>query len=831
MSRYFLVGTKIEGFRGINNEGEPLSLTFQTDSVNSIHAQNGIGKSSIHEAICYAIFGALPKLDALQRQEQPDSYYVNRFHTARLGTVELTFRPDDGSADVVIVVTRNDVGVRTATSPSGHADPEAFLASLAADFTLVDSTTFAKFIDSTPLERGRSFSSLLGLTRYAKIRHSFERASDTRALNSDLQITPLATQIAGIERRLLESQRNALATYQEVTGSQVPDLSNEAGAIADVTLGLASVATLAPVFEGVDILGVDIERAREAIISAEGGPRRAEYQRVLQDRQGLEAITLPPDGQSQQDALIALARERDAAVGKAGSAARRDLFRDAERIVNADEWPDKHLCPVCEQRGPSPLPEALAAQIEKYQEADRIAQELEKAIAESSWFAAIQTLEAEKVLNVEEALRQTAKIKDLAEKSSLTEGRLREFVTFANALVAAANEALSGLKLREREIEAELPPSLVTLTQKLEAGYRFGQAITNHRAARAELREAKRKQASREKWRSFITKAATLVGKAESALSAERISQIETTYQTLFRSLMRGGPDMKPQLKRAMDSENVELNLENFYGEQGVTARAVLSESYRNAVAASIFLAAAVKQTGAARFMVLDDITSSFDGGHQFALMEALRLSLQYPANPDGLQFVVLSHDTLLEKYFDRTASNATGWSHQKLQGAAPTGKVFTNNQQAGRLRTLAQQQLQAGMLETGAPLVRQYLEFQLGQIISKVSIPVPIDYAIKSDNRTVGNALDAIQHAVDLYKRAGTLILDAQQVTDLNGMHVPAIIANYVSHYETGAGGPIVANVLLGVLQSVDDMAECFRYTPGGANPQRKWYKTLEKK
>ncbi|MFH1555496.1 MAG: hypothetical protein ABII76_11600, partial [Pseudomonadota bacterium] len=225
------------------------------------------------------------------------------------------------------------------------------------------------------------------------------------------------------------------------------------------------------------------------------------------------------------------------------------------------------------------------------------------------------------------------------------------------------------------------------------------------------------------------------------------------------------------------------------------------------------------------------DITSSFDGGHQFALMEALRLSLQYPANPDGLQFVVLSHDTLLEKYFDRTASTATGWSHQKLQGAAPTGKVFTNNQQAGRLRTLAQQQLQAGMLETGAPLVRQYLEFQLGQIISKVSIPVPIDYAIKSDNRTVGNALDAIQHAVDLYKRAGTLILDAQQVTDLNGMHVPAIIANYVSHYETGAGGPIVANVLLGVLQSVDDMAECFRYTPGGPNPQRKWYRTLEKK
>ncbi|WP_190241882.1 hypothetical protein [Bradyrhizobium algeriense] len=38
-------------------------------------------------------------------------------------------------------------------------------------------------------------------------------------------------------------------------------------------------------------------------------------------------------------------------------------------------------------------------------------------------------------------------------------------------------------------------------------------------------------------------------------------------------------------------------------------ARAVLSESYRNVIAGSIFFAAAVKQSGPARFMVLDDIT------------------------------------------------------------------------------------------------------------------------------------------------------------------------------------------------------------------------------
>lgn len=41
MTRYFLSSLNIEGFRGINNDGDPLVLKFKTDAVNSIHAPNG----------------------------------------------------------------------------------------------------------------------------------------------------------------------------------------------------------------------------------------------------------------------------------------------------------------------------------------------------------------------------------------------------------------------------------------------------------------------------------------------------------------------------------------------------------------------------------------------------------------------------------------------------------------------------------------------------------------------------------------------------------------------------------------------------------------------
>jgi hypothetical protein len=212
--------------------------------------------------------------------------------------------------------------------------------------------------------------------------------------------------------------------------------------------------------------------------------------------------------------------------------------------------------------------------------------------------------------------------------------------------------------------------------------------------------------------------------------------------------------------------------------------------------------------------------------------MEALRTVLQASVATGGLQFIVLSHDTLLEKYFDKTASEQSGWYHQRLQGASPTGNVYASQLDANRLKTLATTYLQAGQVDIGQPFVRQYLEFKLSQIISKLKVPVPPDYAIRSDNKTVGNAIDAISNAIDLYDGCTKLVLSPQQKADFRNQHVPTIIANYVSHYETGGGTPISAHVLLGVLQSVDSLSECFRYDDTSKSPpERRWYKSLDRR
>jgi hypothetical protein len=217
--------------------------------------------------------------------------------------------------------------------------------------------------------------------------------------------------------------------------------------------------------------------------------------------------------------------------------------------------------------------------------------------------------------------------------------------------------------------------------------------------------------------------------------------------------------EVVPTLRKDDHSEGLLLRLERFYGLLDLSAPTLLQESYRNALAISIFLSTALDHKGAARFVVLDDVTSSFDAGHQFFLMELLRTKIARPLNSEGPQVVVLSHDGLLQEYFDRMASEGQ-LHHQRLQGAPPSGFVFTQSRDADRLRHGAETALQAGQVDKASALVRQYLEFVLLGVIRSVDIPVPLDFPIRDDRKMVQNCIDTVTSMLDTHEKATDLIL-----------------------------------------------------------------------
>jgi DNA repair exonuclease SbcCD ATPase subunit len=829
MTRYFLTELSIEGFRGINNEGDPLVLRFKVNAVNSINAPNGVGKSSIFEAVHFAIYGTVPRLKALQEAEQGDSYIINRFHPGQQATIGLVFTSDDGTPDITIRVTRPANGARVVTSPSGHTQPQQFLEHLQEDFVLVDYGRFAKLIDISALERGRSFASLVGLSRYSRLRQALDGARRTQNINGDLGISALDAEVKAGERALSAIERRVIAAHDEVAGDGGAGIEKIADMKAAVTSALSAIALLTPFVERDSVMNLEFDAAEKAIEKEEGGEARRKLDALTTSVATLAAIAVADTDIADIDRLVGRAKTRDEAVRSVGAHALHALLRDALAVVTGSEWHDPNQCPVCEAKSDGPLEPRLQAKIAQYDAAAELAAELVKEVATAAGIQKLRQLEETPSMAIAAGDRMHVSFDLAAKKGEVATADLEAIKTRLVALEKHRTEALQRTRQEVAALQQQLPPSLVQVTRTLSYARQFRDAVLEYETAAPALAAKQEKLKQLNRWKTFITAAAQTFADAEAALANDRITEIQTSCQDLFGRFVRGGPDVKPTLSRAQNSENVDLKLADFFGLHDLSARALLSESYRNAVAAAIFLAAAMKHSGMPRFMVLDDVTSSFDAGHQFALMDALRTLLRYGAVPDGLQFIILSHDTSLEKYFDKLNAT-TDWHHQKLQGMPPKGRLMVSAQEADRLKAQAQQHLNAGQVDIGSPFLRQYLEYKLGQIISKLEIPVPPDYATRGDRRTLSTFIDAITNAVALYQAAGRCVLSAQQVNDLQNHHAPSIVGNFVSHYETGAGTPFNAYALLGVLQSIDDLVDCFTYVDP-ANGQKRYYRRLDRR
>ncbi len=829
MPRYFLTRLKIEGFRGINNEADPLDIRFRPDAVNSVFADNAIGKSSIFEALCYAIHGVIPKLEMLQAQERPQDYYCNRFHSKNSALIDLEFESDDVSAAVAIRVERDSAGNRTVTSPTGHPDPNAFLETLKEAFALLDYRTFARFIEESPLERGRTFSSLLGLSAYSDCRQALQATSDTRALNSDLEHKVISAAIETAQAAGQRSLGTMRTSYEHVTGNPLEDIEKLDDYAANVTRALGDVELLKSFFDGKSLADIDFDEIKAAIRTEEGGEKRKELELAVEKIAKLETLKSIDKKavEGDQSQLSSFIDKRDELLASTRGDLFKRLYDAANALIANESWTDDEACPLCESTFDKSISAHVATQLTQYKDAAAKTEEIKEAWQASTWKTFLNSFEQSEALAVADDQRQNNRLDSKFSSGDITKAELEAAIEWTSELAKMAADSLKAAKDKKAELEKELPASLVQLTEQVEHGKQFVEAVTQYRQHQEQEAKQQERLDIRERWRTFITNATGLFADAEAALSKEKIADIDGEYKDMFRQIMNVG-DVIPDLQRADDREDLHVQLSEFHGQHKLSARALLSESYRNALAISVFLAAALKHSGAPRFVVLDDVTSSFDSGHQFFLMELIRTGLQQPVNPNGLQFIILSHDGLLEKYFDRLGGT-DDWHHNKLQGAPPMGAVLSQTQGADRLKSTIDTLLSAGQVSQAQHLIRQYLEYKLQQIIRRVAIPVPIDFAIKDSSRMVSNCLDAITDAVQLHDRAGNLILDQQQKQDLNTVHVPAIVGNWVSHYETGTGSGLSAPVLAGIVQSIDILAECFRYDDSSSGQVvRRWYRSL---
>lgn len=829
MPRYFLKRLKVEGFRGVNNQGNPLDIRFKPDAVNSVFAVNGIGKSSIFESLYYTFHGTIPKLDDLKAHERPQEYYCNRFHSGNKARIEVELEPDDGGAVMSIMVERDAAGNRTVSSPSGHTDPESFLGTLNEAFALLDYRTFSRFIEESPLERGRTFSALLGLSKYSDCRQALQAVSDTRTTNNDLELKVLESQIASTQRVVQQALATLQTSFEKVTGKQIEDVNKLDQYASEISQALSNVELLKEHFDGKELDDINFDAIKDVIKTAEGGEKRKELEVAVADISALEIL----ENHSlkaiceEQEKIKTLITERDALLATTRGELFEKLYSVAQDVVESDIWSNDVQCPLCETELKASLSTHIKNQLSQYTDTAAKTKEFDELWESSGWRECLSEHELAKVLGVKANDRILARLDSQIKSGAVNQSEVAAAIKRTSELTGIVPDLREKALEIKTNLEAELPASLVQLTEQVEYGRQFKNALACYKQALREETEHQARLDIRERWKTFISEASSRFAAAETELSKGKINDIDAEYKSMYKDIMQVG-DVVPDLKRAYNKEDLNVELSDFHGQSKLSARALLSESYRNALAISVFLAAAMKHSGEPRFVILDDVTSSFDAGHQFYLMELIRTKLQHPQNADGLQFIILSHDGLLEKYFD-TMGATSGWHHNKLQGSPPMGDILHQAQGADRLKTRVTTLLSAGQISEAEPIVRQYLEYKLQQIIRKVKIPVPLDFAIKDTNKMVSNCLDAIKEAIHLHQRAGSLVLEEQQIEDLLNAHVPTIISNWVSHYATGGSSNFSAPVLNGVINAIDSMSDCFKYDDTSVSPMvRRWYRSL---
>jgi len=829
MSRYFLSKMKVEGFRGINNANRPLELKFKTDSVNSVFAANALGKSSIFEALTYAIKGGIPKLDDLPAADRGSDYYCNLFHCDRKSSIELTFKPDDSSGDVVISIERNPDGLKNVASPSGYADPDGFLKGLSSELVFLDHKTFQKFVEDSPLDRGRSFATLLGSSQLSEYRHILSTLSNSGNINTDFKLNVLETKLDSLAGSKKAIQNRIIQNYKNITGNSYADASDYQAIIQEATKLLSNIELLKPFFKGKNITTADYVEIRKAIKKTEGSDEREELSKTIKSIDALQKLQSTSDEANEQTQLKTEINKRADALRETKGPLFKKMYEAVQEVLEKDDWNDPCICPACNSNLQFSISEAIEQNLRQYENVKQAEKDIEELWDAATWITRLQGLENSQILKNTNFEKQYSEFFEKYSNKKITADDVDNAVARLLNLEGIRTSTINELTSKKTKIENNLPASLVTLTQQVEYADQLKAAISEYGDLPSATKLSEKIDIIK-RWKGFIETAYSMFSKAESEYVKEKTASIENLYKDLYSKITQN-PEIVPKLVKAEGTEHLHLKLEHFYGIDGLAASTLLSESYRNAFAISLYLCAALNDKPKAQFMVLDDITSSFDAGHQYAMMEVLRNDIARPSNPDGPQLIILSHDGLLEKYFD-TLSGTPSWNHQRLHGLPPKGHVLTQTQQSDHLRVEAEDFLNNGDTHHAKPLIRQYLEFKILEIIRKVKVPVPLDFSIRDDRKMVKNSLDTIKASIDLHSAANSLILEQSQVNDFDSVHVPALVLNWVNHYATGSTSSLSPYVLLGVLNTIDKVSDCFKYDCScSGTVKRRFYKNLSKK
>lgn len=810
MSNYFLKEISIEGFRGINNENSPLILKFNREGVTSFFAENGQGKSSIYEAIFYCINDSFPKIDKLHRELQDYTTIKNLFHSGN-GQIKLVFTDDsNNNVSIDYLIDTNNKAV----SSSDISNPDEFLKKLRDVHNFLDYETFTGIIKESPEDAGKTFSALIGYSKFTNIKDKLEKVSRTQNINTDFDKKNKENKITSIKEAIYNKQveiisilNNQNIKYKRYNKSIIEnrilkELKNTFDFIEEENIYNIEYDNLLSKLLGPNY-NENINKQSELLNQIKAYSDRLKLLKTIKKTSFSKLNT------SLKNAYKKLEDVRDLYLGS--------LYEKAIDTYSLLPDLDKNTCILCRTQdlgnSKNTFVDILKTKITKYEkfksELDSVRKGLLTLIEDFS------LVELENILLDKNSISSDFMVfsnfkssnnqelsKDYFDNSNLFE-RIRQYIIYIS-------EELKSVKHEYIEISKKIPKNITTLNEKISSFKSIKNELINIDEDSSEILKIKRELEKIDKWVNYINTVKQNYDNAYNILMEQIASDINEDAKKFFQEIMVNN-EIIPILEKKSTGQKINLMLEKFYSTSNKKAANLLSESYRNALCLSIYFATALRNISSSKFIVLDDITSSFDSGHQIKLIEVIEKQIAKANRNKRKQVILFTHDGELKKVLNNMDLQKNKWVHHKIIRTLDGSITSLRKIETDYLKSELETKLNSGDTDVGSKL-REYFEKTIFEIIESLNIPIPFKDIYDTEASKLENLINSIEKQISLERnfRSQRVVIPNFSSTYIRNIKD---IANKVSHFNTNSRTSYTPQILLSFVNDIFDFKRQFMY------------------
>ncbi|TKJ43716.1 hypothetical protein CEE36_03250 [candidate division TA06 bacterium B3_TA06] len=800
MDKVSLKRLTIEGFRGIL---KPVVLEFPNNAPNLVlYGNNGDGKSSFTDAIEWFFTDEIEDL----RKEGcgREDYFNKALPDSQDATVTLEF--DDVNLSSVKTLKRK--GGYYSSNQSEEFNK--FIEEVAKESFILRHSTIGRFVDKTKSEKLEDIEEIVGFRVVTEMREILLKVynalkDDKELIQNEARLQNSKEEIGRIiGRDTFEIQD--IISYAEQIRAELKHLELRGLTLTDSSTEQirAELKHPQPITDFESLIAV-ANTLDEQTLRTDKGKKRLAVE-VLQ--RAIEKIRTPEEICNQ---LKTIAGKHNKLVAKPellAASAWEGLYAKAQQILSKG-WGAPNKCPLCKSKFDT-------LQLQKTVEEEVI--RLEALLKEKK-----ELIDSVKQLRVSitSSMDGIQEFESEENKKLLTlPDELNQIINWLNRLNAWNDLTINMQKVIEpTEVGVPNDESLRVLSEAIQK-------------TRGKLAALKDELSDTEEEKIFYRNVARLDSLRDNFIKIQRLNQKIEKFREQISSMWHVLRDFENREKEGLNavisviSSDVEkffarLHLDEkidqiqliqtelrgvefkllFHGLEISPPRKVLSESHMNSLGICLFLAFIRYFNKVSNFIILDDVISSFDSNHRFALARLLRDEFS------DVQILLFTHDDLWFEELKKTLSPTGKWRFRGLKKWSIERGVEVIESPA-TLDERIKWQLERNNIHEAANRCRTLIEELLKDKCSKLGVK-SLEFRVgpRNDQREASELLDGLRSYINenqsLRSKDGKAIFDDLRASQL--------LTNLGSHHRNMQSTTLSRGDVETVLRDIDEFKALF--------------------